>query len=574
MISRLFLIRVIAKANAGMDQEVISDDEYESEDVLHDQSHARDPSENPRNDEELMLLVKRRGLLSRVDWLALRPTKPLRLGFPASRGHEQIGRRKRIKKRPSKEPRPAQQRPLSPLFIRPDTHHYLMSGALPPAQEEYIEVKVGTDAFGSRGFSSQSDPTANASISPLSRSFSHLSEEPMLLGADGDTFDADQVVVPAVKQLICPADNAEDFPQVVEDDDSAEAVHVKESDRDVYRCALTESSYINAQEDTHFLDTSNLRSQVNRPLPDDIIFKSRQEEACADPEKISGYDAQFFDVRTPAHAEAASTTESTLGTVEPAIHNALQEVEESTWKRLLGIPTHTPSSISKKALKSSSQHLTLSDGTSQAGAADYQHGVQPSDPVPRTDYQSQETGDLSYAHHSMSSQKLPTVLHDKGHSRSDVHGDIDGEALWREFIIGSQDGESEDELHLDWQRERKKRREDLEHNSEPDSEQARRFELSGLGTSDEATPGGTAVSVLIEPPAVSPDPRNADSPCFEHDSIEDVPIRTTPKRTGNIHAVTTMSQNPRRFKKAPEIDESNSRRVVPGYKALRQYLDR
>lgn len=59
-------------------------------------SPARKP--NVMGDEELLLLANRRRLLARPDWLRLEPTKPLRMKFPTSRDHDQIGKRRKISK--------------------------------------------------------------------------------------------------------------------------------------------------------------------------------------------------------------------------------------------------------------------------------------------------------------------------------------------------------------------------------------------------------------------------------------------------------------------------------------------
>lgn len=559
---------------------MVSDDEPDGGVGVNDQSQIRDSADSMRicNDEELMLLAKRRTLLSRGDWLAFEPTKPLRLGFPAAAESEQVGRRRRIKEKTSKAPRPAQKRSLTPLFEeRLEATRYLMSGALPSAQEEYIQVKVGTSAFGSRCLSSDnSNATFRASIVPRSSSLSHLSEEPMLLGADGDTFDASQVSVPEPKQVIHSVDYARLASQAVRDNHPVD-FDVRGFCSDGGSGALSGHGSAEFQGHVKSPSAQKLRSTAANGLRldsrnDNDVFDLRLQEArnqcqalCPEQNRQTSDERGFEDM------EVVTIPDSPLDAIQLRNNQAPVENEEHAWKRMLGIPTQTPSSISNisnKALKSTSQHLTPSDDTVQA-ALPYDQELLPPNTDTLVSHQSIKRFDDPRVRHSLSGSggKLSTISPVTMRPPAQSADDVDAEALWREFIIGSQDGESENELPLNWQRKRTK------HQTE--SEPSRPFELSGLGTSDKATKAETTVSELLEPSA-SPEHNDDESPESEHDSIEDIPDEPESERAGtrNIHAASTMSMNPRRFKRAPAKDGEESRKATPGYKILRHYLKR
>jgi hypothetical protein len=116
-----------------------------------------------------------------------------------------------------------------------------------------------------------------------------------------------------------------------------------------------------------------------------------------------------------------------------------------------------------------------------------------------------------------------------------------GESLWRDFIIGSQDSESEDELHSARQRKRKRR--------PSSSDQPQSLQLSGLGTSDKAKQGGTVA--LSSPSFVAIELDESDRLHNRSEGTEDLSPRfaAEPKGTRNIHASSPMrwlSKKPKR----------------------------
>ncbi|KAK6440550.1 hypothetical protein LTR95_003217, partial [Oleoguttula sp. CCFEE 5521] len=147
-------------------------------------------------DEEMMLLANRRKLLAQSDWLKLAPTKPLRMKFPVAGERDRVGRRRKISKSGSQKAKPAQWRLITPIFEDRlplvDAH---MSGAQ-QGDDNKIKIRIGTDAFASQTAASRkSSEAGNSHGRPLTRRQYAQSEDSMLLGVDGDVFDADQVEI-------------------------------------------------------------------------------------------------------------------------------------------------------------------------------------------------------------------------------------------------------------------------------------------------------------------------------------------------------------------------------------------
>ncbi|KAK3722510.1 hypothetical protein LTR37_002502 [Vermiconidia calcicola] len=148
----------------------------------HDKKH-------PMSEEAKLLLTNRRRLLARRDWLGLAPTRPVQMNFPGSHDKERIGKRRKIEKSGLRTSKPAGRRLVTPLFEqRLAPEDYMMSGGI---QLSEIQIKIRTDALASQTQRTHRSQTpGQASARQPSTEFGPLSEEPMLLGADGDSFEA------------------------------------------------------------------------------------------------------------------------------------------------------------------------------------------------------------------------------------------------------------------------------------------------------------------------------------------------------------------------------------------------
>jgi hypothetical protein len=218
----------------------------------------------------------------------------------------------------------------------------------------------------------------------------------------------------------------------------------------------------------------------------------------------------------------------------------------------MGIATQVASSASIKALNSMSEHVTASESPCTAnpdrvGIFDMP-ASSPRSEGPNPSEHGMEHGsehsDIPLVVGSHTPTEAPVAAAQLPVQLSHITPENDpGESLWRDFIIGSQDSESEDELHSAWQRKRKRKR------RPSSSEQSRSLQLSGLGTSDKATQGGTVA--LSSPSFV---PIELDESDLLHDrseGIESLPpnFAAESKGTRNIHASSPMrwlSKKPKR----------------------------
>lgn len=512
-------------------------------------------------DEELLLIARRRKLLARNDWLALDPTRPLRIGFPTTSDNDRVGRRKKVK-RPSATCSKAAQRRLLTFEERLEPTAYLMSGALPPTHDEHIEIKVGTSAFDSQSRPSRKPNTpGNLSVGPQSTILSHLSEESMLLGADGDTFDADQVEVPAYVQ---PGHESRDYtsrPSSVDSDD--------QNDEETAHSRGTQGHSAELQQLEAWADDEDIYSLANS-LPRSDNF--------TDDSLISRLAAPGTNVWDHVKAQQVHPSDhtSTSPPVDPHVsaasmdQNTLEADTEKEWRQLMGIVMQTESLTSNKAVDSSSQHLTTSESVQRDLPCNMQHEIGFDDLRPSTG-----VGGSSLDHvdperyQSTLEQPRPNRVHKMvstyaqppTHTPKVTADDLDNEALWREFIIGSQDSESGDDLHSAWQRSRGKTREL--------SEQPRSLQLSGLWTSDQVTRGEAEGTSPGRFAVTDSDPNNALD--LREDSIEDDALQPMPALSSplNIHAVSTKKLDPRRFKGPTERNATTTRER--NYAASRTY---
>jgi hypothetical protein len=507
-----------------------------------------------QEDDEVLLIARRRKLLARNDWLALNPTRPLRLGFPPTGDKDEVWRRKKIKRSGAAYPKTTQRRLLTPLFEeRLDPPAHLMSGALPPAQDDPIQVKVGTSAFDHRSQPSRrSHAPGNLSAGPQPTILSHLSEGPMLLGEDGDNFDADQVEVPTFVQNgpeICEG-TIRPSSSVSEDQYYEQSAHHKRT----RESSLASTNDSELQQHRAWTDgagvcsTADLKSRPGQNTNYSLISRNAvpglQIDDTGDEQAV--FDFEDLDRDIPADPAMNATQEA---------RNVSSDDAEKAWKQLMGIVTQSASFTSNKALDSSSEHLTTSEATQRVflELIQYDDDTFASTPEAAQSYLNhidleQREITLDQTHLTEDYVLLAEDAQPPAHSLKVAEDQSDNEALWREFIIGSQDSESGDELHSAWQRSRGKTRQSLEH---PQS-----LEICGPGTPDRTTKG-EAITVRPTLFAVT-DASFEDQLDHREDSIEDGNEDDSPSLApestcaGNIHVMQTKKLDPRRFKRSGE----------------------
>lgn len=479
------------------------------------------------NQEEQLLIANRRRLLARSDWLGLAATRPVHLKFRSSKDKDRVGKRRKIDKAGSHQGKAADRHLLSPLFEDRLTHpDYETRGALPA---EHLHIRVGTDALETTQRSCQThDPRATSLRAP-STEFGPLSEESMLLGADGDIFEAG------------------DSPQPL----------------GFHNClsAPPAPSMVVRAESLLSTDSQPMTPQ-QAPLPaimDTVSFAVIPHEA--DPQQQS----------------------------EPAPeHYASIENGEKAWRGLLDIKPLASSRASVAALKSSSQHVTITESGSRDGHIQGLHapvsvaeGESFSSPIgPGTAQGNGYTGTLEDSaiidSPSASLKQITGLAAQPVDSKQLVKEEADDNALWKEFVLHSQDEDSEDSLTR-WTFGND--------GEEPAHSYLPSVDVSGLGTSNEATVGDTVFVSGSTSSRVSKSiyERTAGLPIaanrkLDEDNIEDAQLWVpSPRRRSNIHAPATSVLNPRRFKRPkreaapPKLKPSRFRHVREAEAAQRSH---
>lgn len=532
------------------------------------------------DDQELRLLANRRRLLARSDWLGLASAKPLRMTFPAVNDAEQVGRRRKVKKPSSHRAKPAQRRTITPVFEKDWRHtDYVMSGALPAPEEDQLEIRIGTEAFASQSLRSrQSQTPNNFSTRNPSTELALMSEESMLLGADGDTFDANQVVIPAEAvrhRMPSPGYGASVYAQAGSQlpPNTQESYGVDHSRREMS-------------------DVSSDRT----PPPITRDYQGRANAGSF--ERVEMVPADYEPSQHHGYPEPPHS-----GLTQP---DAEDRKTENLFRHFLGVPTEISDRASRAALHSGSQHVTGSDSSSHLVIGSANAGIHALDQ--KIDH------DLSTPHgdgtHVATSQFVPsqTIRPSQSATTNGLQSPSeslrminrlanqrpispplpitnpiepvtahDDDAAWRQFIIGSQDSDNEPSNGYS-----ALRRHDTSNISQPGSPN-----VSGLGTSQIATqgrsifqsqtaPSSTAGRALQNASNASRAVEVGDSDvavrgsALERDSIEDQEFDDRPQhKPTNIRATGVAVLNLKRFKRPAKQRPSVTAVLAAGRQAAR-----
>lgn len=557
-----FSSRTLTRPGSGRDAVTAGRDDRTKTSIRQSVTTNSAGDAHPRQDEELHLLASRRKLLARNDWLALDHTRPLRIGFPAAGDKDRVGRRRKIKKSSETRTKAARPRLMTPLFeerLEPNAYH--MSGALSPEHQDHIDIRVGTSAFETQSRPTRkSNESRNASVGAHSTALSHLSEESMLLRADGDSFDADQVEVPAytryahdaLKGMVRPA--SFDSGQYELEDVDRYSSHTRE-----YSLVLNNDPELQQYRVENPGENGTTVSSSHHVAEPTIGFPAIDNDTVPGSKTWNASDSkQANEFETMERSVQVDPT----GVEAPADENSHEFDAEQEWRHLMGIVTQSDST-SRKALDSSSEHITTSESIQRVVPGGFQHTADISDTI--TD-QNQRLSIPDHAHTTEAPDLVVTGKQTPHHVAEDTEDNTNNEALWREFIIGSQDSESGDKLHSAWQRSRERMRQS--------SEQPQSVQVSGLGTSDQATRGEPSV---YSPSALTAGIANADV-CLEHDteSVEEFPLddRSRSNSPRNIHATSAKRLDPRRFKIPGDSEENTPRRENKQHDVSRRHSSR
>lgn len=521
-------------------------------------------------DEDKLLMANRRRLLARTDWLGLGAGRPVQMKFANSHDKDRIGKRRRVLKTTPRKGQPAEKLLVSPLFrdtlLRPD---HLMSGAIP---EDDIHVKVGTDALASQTQRSRHSHTpGHTSMRHPSTEFGPHSEESMLLDADDSTFE-----MTAVKT------SAENIPTPSAAD------------------AFADSFSVNAG--SQKMRPTQYSVQVSEFVPDSDPAQHRDLM----PAEVPPDDCEVARVH-PKHSNAGDHVTHARGGQAP-IPNMIEtknKSDDEVWRRIMDIGKMDSSHDSMLALDSASQHLTTSDSRHRPrinvadAPYDTQHssstpqgaGTQPSRPD-RNQLQSNGESSsklvASLQSPSASLQRIVELAQQPAPPNHQAQEEADDDALWRDFIVGSQDSsdQSPQDVHFPT------------YDAEKDIVQPVRgssaFNVSDLGTSNKSTLGDTlfvtqsstsAMSTILAKRRDELSSQDNENSGTSHksmragakadqdgvESIEDPPSPARRKRrSDNIHVHETSVLNPKRFKplsKKPAPPHGRQRTSLPSRKA-------
>ncbi|KAK3686916.1 hypothetical protein LTR37_019358 [Vermiconidia calcicola] len=400
---------------------------------------------NKSSQEEKLLLANQQRLLARRDWLGLAPTRPVQMNFLGSHDKEHIGKRRKIEKSGPRTSKPAGRRLVTPLFEqRLAPEDYTTNGGI---QLNEVLVKIGTDALVSQTQrTNRSQTPGQVSVRQPSTEFGPLSEEPMLLGADGDSFEAlgstevpsyaGDVVVPESEAALGLAGS-----QPIHD-----IQHVPESAKmhaavDWYELYLTSPS------------SGDHANSAHSAFLSDRIPNSQGHGLCA---QNLHHDGEGVEVVAASFMQPPYDSRVDVGTTQ-----SQSDDNDRIWRKFMNIRQNTSSHVSMAALKSSSLHLTTSDSSHRPKPnveddLGYESQAQPSAPKGAgtqtskfrhgqelVDGMSLSSPANSVQSRSASLKQITKLAEQPTLQYLQDQEQRDDDALWRSFIIRSQD-ESDD----------------------------------------------------------------------------------------------------------------------------------
>ena len=555
-------------------------------------------------EEERLLFANRQRLLGRTDWLGLAATRPVKMSFKTSNDKDRIGQRREIASSASRKGRPADQRALTPLFEdrllqRDDT----MSGAL---QYDDFQVKVGTDALGSQTHRSRHSYTpGKTSPRQPSTEFGPLSEESMLLDAEVDL--SETLHSPTVPTRIADgiSHTAESLAVLAGSQMTRNVQHLPESPE--MRLLPSEPKIYQPLDPEKVQDPEFQAVEAADGVPQLDAFPIWQASQPADQPStlVPRYNNNHSShvptnrVRAEDHTQLPTVVTRTEYT---------DDDDDEAWRQILNIRQCTSSHHSMAAVKSSSLHLTRSersvrpvldvleepiDGHRSPLSTLKSAGTQSSIPIraqPTTNEPDSASQSVEIQSPSASLQQIKRFAEQPAEPVRRVDEEVDDNALWRQFIIGSQDSSDEPSQFNYTAPVRDDEVDDTALHA-PGSSSA---VVSVLGTSNKSTLGdtlfvtGSTFSTMSQTPAsrrlelASDQHRHsatshasmvahAETRDRDQDSIEDhEPASEKSDKPRNLHASKAATLNPRRFKPplkrtAPPLEKPNQ--LLPSRKA-------
>lgn len=421
------------------------------------QHHAHKPHADAMDEEQKLLIANRRRLLARPDWLGLSASRPVRLNFSSRRDKDRIGKRRIVAGSTSRKGQPAARRLLTPLFEqRLLSREHLMSGALP--DEQHIHVKIGTDALASQTQHTRQSQTRRLETARRpSTDLGPLSEEPMLLGDDGDGFDAIQSLPgqddhhdPHEPQVVTPLNHQSSVQHT--------GWHQATDDRDPDSHLLTQYLEVPQMIQYGAIEHYPGQSATRKEVEMDHGSGSDREDGFSGENRQKGSVTPEFARQHPTLSRHMRSSDEGNDDVDEA-KRAAREMhdDEAFWRRLMRFEERTATDPSIEAVASSSLHATASDQSLRPVLPQtMEHMFEPSQ-VPSTPKGAGTLGSiLRSAAPSATSDSILDLLSPSA-SLARIRKlteppvrraasppalqskEADEDAIWRDFIIGSQD---------------------------------------------------------------------------------------------------------------------------------------
>lgn len=523
-------------------------------------------------EEERLLLANRRRLLARSDWMGLAASRPAKFRFPSHSDKDRIGKRRKVEKSRVEQLRDPAPGPLSPIFQEKHRHFEpLMSGALP---HEEIEIKIGTDAFASQTQTIRPSATpANTSMRPPS---TVLSEESMLLDVDTDGF-----AVQTNEQSFSPYNETSLRPPDTQDGvDAQDSWQPEETLLYVTARRDSERGFKSAESDRpeHNFGQGLSQSESRSALSD--VFRGEARSNFLRVETDGSTEAQLPTGSLPISErgrQLAQLTDDESDDEEDTVFRKLDRLQGQHWTVKPTLPAE-PSSmrVTQPSFFSALSHVLPE--TLATGHRDVEHiaGPQESDRVSAASYDSftdeMLDGDENHTalpkeYHEITSATTaaPSAVNSQVEPPEPNESEENDEEIWRTFILGDSKSDMSESTV----------RRQIWHESDAISpleiQSTPRATLEDTH-SDKATAGQSLAFDVIS------SSHRADSTPSEHDSFGpsrrglgtsmvghaatayqdneefEEPSGTAlySMTTGNIHAGSSSTANPKRFKKKRE----------------------
>lgn len=440
---------------------------------------------------------KRRELLARRDWLGLNVNRPFHMRFASAHDKDRIGKRRKITSPVSRKGLPAAKRRLTPLFEGQADLDYMVSGGL---SDDSVQIKIGTDALASQTQASHAlRSLGNTSMRPPSTDFDSLSEESMLLGENGDAFEMLRTN---------PEHGTQSEPDLTQGGHSVAERKYGQTGHAEHSIRSGSVEIASARRPNMHPELIGVNYDNSRSLGPASMLSLSEGVAQHNMWLEHGFNADVLPCddqssRETHHSDSLSARSLIVEkTISDERHDETDD--EDIWQRLLDLRRDTSSHQSLAALKSSSAHVTDSDSdvrpdlkafllgcseqtsavSSPLGAGTQQANIR-SNEATKADYGSSSSGvgspSASLAR-VMKLSRMPTAP--SKHQQEEE----DDNALWRQFVIGSeQDSDSESLQLLDVNGDR-----GYNHRSQThEVSESSAFIVSGLGTSQISTKGGS-----------------------------------------------------------------------------------